>query len=487
MNAAVWSNRARTWAKVEQGLPLFLFLMALAPRLWAAWNLTQEPVWDAHYYDFGAKRIAQGLGYSDDLITPSGAVWHPWAHYPVGTSAFLGLVYRVFGAGRFVGPTANAFVGAALAPLTFVLLRSKCRFRAGLAAMLVALSPGLILYTVPLMSELLSAAFILLTPWIYSLVRERRSAMWAISASGAALGLATLVRPPALLLVPFLIWLERDSLSLKRKGLLGMTALASALTVIAPWTARNCHVMDGCALVSTNGGWNLAIGSSPRATGRFDSLHASDGCPVVTGQVQQDRCWFDQGLTWISENPARYLALMPKKLSFTFDHESFAVAYLGEANPTRFDEAWRQRWRNWNTWLFGIPLLLSPMVFASPPWRRNVPLGTRIASSMLALIMVILLALSVRADKPVFWPAAILVSAMCLVTRPRPLQRVEPTLRFFAAAILTVCITSCVFFGEDRYHMVLWPAIAALSCFSLSQPSAPNGENPAAVLASERI
>src|SRR4029079_18047966 len=123
----------------------------------------------------------------------------------------------------------------------------------------------------------------------------------------------------------------------------GGAALALAITLlpVLPWTARNCRVMDGCALVSTNAGWNLAIGAFPRATGRFETLRSSDGCREVTGQVQQDRCWFDYGVAQIREHPGFWLSLIPKKLSYTFDHESFAVEYLREARPWDWPEARR--------------------------------------------------------------------------------------------------------------------------------------------------
>ena len=41
-----------------------LFLVALAPRLYVASAWSGEPVWDGHYYHFGAERIAAGFGYS---------------------------------------------------------------------------------------------------------------------------------------------------------------------------------------------------------------------------------------------------------------------------------------------------------------------------------------------------------------------------------------------------------------------------------------
>src|SRR5689334_14100659 len=74
-----------------------LFVGALLPRLYVAIAWAREPVWDGHYYDFGAKRIAAGLGYSDDVVIGGQTVWHPWCHYPVGYSGFLGIVYKVFG------------------------------------------------------------------------------------------------------------------------------------------------------------------------------------------------------------------------------------------------------------------------------------------------------------------------------------------------------------------------------------------------------
>ena len=95
-----------------------LFVVALVPRLAVALALSGEPVWDGHYYDFGAKRIAAGLGYSDDLVIDGHTVWHPWCHYPVGYSGFLGLVYRVFGAGPHVANVGSFPCTTRVQPLT---------------------------------------------------------------------------------------------------------------------------------------------------------------------------------------------------------------------------------------------------------------------------------------------------------------------------------------------------------------------------------
>ena len=50
----------------------WLGVATLLPRLYVAIAWPREPVWNRHYYDFGARRIAAGFDYSDDI-----EVWHP--------------------------------------------------------------------------------------------------------------------------------------------------------------------------------------------------------------------------------------------------------------------------------------------------------------------------------------------------------------------------------------------------------------------------
>src|SRR5215831_3072276 len=84
-------------APSDVAFTLVAVVVALLPRLFVALAWSREPVWDGHYYHFGAVRIAEGLGYSDDIVVGGVRTWHPWAHYPVGYSAFLAVVYRFFG------------------------------------------------------------------------------------------------------------------------------------------------------------------------------------------------------------------------------------------------------------------------------------------------------------------------------------------------------------------------------------------------------
>ncbi|WP_437636092.1 glycosyltransferase family 39 protein [Sorangium sp. So ce854] len=455
------------------------FVIALLPRLYVALAWAREPVWDGHYYDFGARRIAAGLGYSDDLIVGGQPVWHPWCHYPVGYSGFLGLVYRVFGDGPHVATVANAVTGALLVVVVHRLARrATTPARARVAALLAALSPGLIVYAALLMTEPLAALGLVTAPWLLARDAARGRLVRGAVLAGAALGLTALVRPQSLLCAPALALLSPRGpggaagaalAAWKRGAIAAAIAAVTALAVVAPWTIRNCRVMDGCALISTNGGWNLAIGAFPRATGRFETLRAGDGCPITRGQVAQDRCWMAEGLRWIKDDPARWLSLIPKKLSFTFDHESFPIGYLGEANPAAWPEERRAAGRRVLTAShLGLLSAAALGVVALPRLRPRRALVAQLAALAAVLGLV---AWGALGDEHAFWPLAVAIPVIAALPLPgRPAN--GGVVGYLAFAVASVALTHAVFFGEDRYHMVVTPALCILAACALRRGEA---------------
>ena len=462
-----------------------LFVLALAPRLVAALAWAGEPVWDGHYYDFGARRIAQGLGYSDDRAVAGGLAWHPWCHYPVGYSGFLALFYRWLGPSHAVAGVANALTGAALAVMTWALARyALSRNRARIAGLLVALDPGLILYAALLMSEPLAALLTLAAFWLC--VRDPRPTRGLV-AGALTLGVATLVRPQAILCAPFLgLAAVKTGSGLPSAGYARLRSIAvaalgaTAITLIPvlPWTARNCRVMDGCALVSTNAGWNLAIGAFPRATGRFETLRSSDGCRDVTGQVEQDRCWLHYGLGQIAATPWHWISLVPAKLGFTFDHESFAVEYLHEARPDDWPPGVRESARRATTLAYRVLLAAGalggvafPMAAGSPAegGRRRLLRGAATQGALL-VVAALLGLVGISCDSPTFWPLALFATVVPWLPLPgRP--PLSAALRLGLVLLATTVITHAVFFGEDRYHVVVLPVLAILAAGALRPQS----------------
>ena len=136
------ANRAK---RGDLAFVLALALVAFLPRLYVAIAWSREPVWDGHYYHLGASRIAQGLGYSEDVLSHGVLVWKPWTHYPVGYSALLSVFYRLLGEHTLVAPLLNAVLGAATAILVHrIALPHVGPTRARVAGGLAALHPGLI-------------------------------------------------------------------------------------------------------------------------------------------------------------------------------------------------------------------------------------------------------------------------------------------------------------------------------------------------------
>src|SRR5688572_4799335 len=275
-------------------------------------------MWDGQFYHQGAVRIAEGHGYSEDAVINGQLKWLAWSHYPVGYSALLGAVYHLFGSDPAIALVTNAVIGACLTLSGYGLARellSPPRARA--AGLLIALHPGLVLYSALFMTELLAALLVISSAYIARAHGQRR---WAPLASGLAIAASALVRPQSLFFAPLLVLLFPGAVLVR----LRQTALSIAvgLLLIAPWSIRNCRQLDGCALISTNGGWNLAI-SALSETGRFRPLTPADGCADAVTPVAQDRCWADVGWRRIQEDPLAWLGHIPDKLRHTYNHESF--------------------------------------------------------------------------------------------------------------------------------------------------------------------
>lgn len=464
---------ARAWAEQDRIVSAALFALALAPRLYVALAWSKEPVWDGHYYHFGATRIANGLGYSEDVLIDGMLVWKPWCHYPVGYSGFLGFIYKLFGSSIVVAPLANAVVGA----LTVVLIHRLARhllglWRARAAGLLCALHPGLILYTSVVMTESLAASSVALAGWIAFTWRRQTG---GVIGSGVALGLAALVRPTALLALPLLYFVFPGDWR-RRSFAVGLASIM-ALATIAPWTLRNCRVMDGCALISTNGGWNLAIGALTE-TGRFTALSAEDGCRIVTGQVQQDRCWGAVGRQRILQDPWRWLSLVPDKLAHTYNHESFAVGYLAEADPQRWPEARKDAWRSALTIFHHLLMFAATLGTVAWCWPRRAGRSAFARASLVpwavqTALLGLVLGFTVYGlnehDYPLYW-LIVLAPLVPLLRLPgAPWQ--GPLGSWLLGLVATTSLTHAIFFGDDRYHITISPMLCILAAAALRRPA----------------
>ncbi|MGE3835419.1 MAG: glycosyltransferase family 39 protein, partial [Acidimicrobiia bacterium] len=209
---------------------------------------------DSLNYHLLGENLAEGRGYIRAFDWAISGVRVPTAEFPpVLPLVIAGL--HLLGIDTVQGQeVALAAVGAATVALVGLLAREIAGDRVGLvAAALAAAYPMLVLPDATLQAEgvygLLVAAVLLLT------VRWRASRSprdWL--AVGGLVGLATLTRSEAFLLVPLVV----APLTLRRgmRDALRPVALAGLglLAVVAPWTVRNAVELDHLIPLSNNRG-----------------------------------------------------------------------------------------------------------------------------------------------------------------------------------------------------------------------------------------
>lgn len=390
-------------------------LLAAAVRV--AWLRAVPPVtaWDGVIYERTAWRIAHGMGFVDtfDNVPP----YLPTAFYPVGYPGILALAHLALGPGAWVAGALNVAAAAVTTAVVFALARRAFGAPAAhLSAALYALSPGAVLFASALMTETVSAALLVGAVALAERYSRAQTARLALAA-GAVFGVAGLVRPQSLLLAPIVALLASPSPRwAARARTVALVGVACA-AVVLPWTARNCRVLDGCALVSVNGGANLFIGTDPAARGTYRELRGGEGCGHVLTEVAKDRCYGHLAARRIAAHPLRWVALMPAKLQTLLDYEVSPAYYLLEAGS--LPRATAERVARWLT-----------------AFHR--------------------------------WVCAL--ALLALLARRGPLPR--PAVLCVGAVAGSLAVHA-VFFGGDRYHMVFLPLLAVLASAVLAPARPP--------------
>jgi len=285
-----------------------LLLLALIPRLIYLAELQNSPLedflsLDTETHHMLAERIARDG-------TTGEAVFFRAPLYPY----MLGLLYKLFDAGRFAPRLIQALVGALAAPLTYLLgLRLAGRGAALAAAIAVSLYWTLVYFG----GELLITVLLVPIDLVLILLLTRRGTTdeppgaGASLAAGAVLGLSALARPNILIFLPaVLFWLAVTVIRGQggRGGksgpgrLLSAAFLKPALLVVlgtallvAPVTVRNAIKGGDPVLIASQGGINFFLGNNPQSNGR------SAAAPMAWPEIPQEVKDRHRGNVWVKE------------------------------------------------------------------------------------------------------------------------------------------------------------------------------------------
>ncbi len=493
---------------------------------------------DGAFYQVVAERIAQGEGYT--WLWPDGAVTYA-AHYPIGYPALLGAAYAVFGAAPWVAMMVAALLGAFSALAAARLVGSLGRGAALAAGLGVALHPSLVLYTPALMTEGVVGSGVLLLGWLALACGRGGRWGWLLAGLGLGVlclfrpqiillapALAWLAAPAKRGILTQKAGKLTDELSggiqaaeladerelrsviltdepsstiqsveptnapqgdeaaTAAQRSLRWLARAAAITLVAllvtaPWAARNCAKMDQCVWVSANGGWNLLIGAGPGATGAWvpiEEVGFPDECREVWGEAEKDACFSRAGRRYLLSDLPRWLALIPNKLSYTFDYSDASGWYLSQSNPEVFGA--RVRTVAFVAELVGLRLT-ALVLFVG---LSRLALRRARGGSGRHLVAVLIALGAPWLFLKWLWPATIVTLLLAAWVRPR-----EPALALGLWALATTALVHAVFFGASRYALVAAPALvtAAVAAWVLTgrrdkgdtpehQGAAPRGE-----------
>jgi hypothetical protein len=211
--------------------------------------------------------------------------------------------------------------------------------------------------------------------------------------------------------------------------------------------------MGQCVFVSANGGWNLLIGAGEGATGSWVPIEQAGmppECRTVYGEAEKDACFGRAARAQIAARPIRWLALVPAKLSATFDYVGAAAWYLHSSNPGAFDERQKLTLGVAETaWHRAVVLIALLALARAPGPRRKLRVVTALTSALWLFLKAA-------------WVAHLgLLVAAALLGRKTYEQYVPAALAGWL--LLTTAFTHAVFFGAGRYALVSFGLLSALA------------------------
>ncbi len=274
---------------------------------------------DSGWYFSQAYNVLHGRGYLDighQFAYQSGHAAQtklvPGAFWPPGYPVFLAGVEWLFGPSWYATRMAGVVTGGATVLLVGVLGRAIAGRAIGIvAAVLVAFSPLLIATDGSLMSETLYVPLVLLALLVAHHARTHAAlGWWALL--GVVVGIATLTRQDALLLLPCAVI---PAAVLTRAGAravvmrAGVAVLVTA-AVVAPWIIRNAVVLHDATITTGSqataiGGANCQATYSGAAIGFWDG-----GCAQVphfldTNEVQFSNRVRREGVSYAEHHVGR--------------------------------------------------------------------------------------------------------------------------------------------------------------------------------------
>lgn len=328
---------------------IIIILVAVLLRVAAAFYLGDQVVnlpgtQDQVSYDMLAQQVRSGHGFTvAEAWWPATRAGEPTAHWSYMYTLYLTAVYGLFGHHPLIARLIQAVLTGILMPwLAFRLGRRYFGSTTGLmAAGLTAVYIYFVYYSATLMTE---TFYIIAILWTLDVAGQLGQAPEISSSEGSthriewltlglALAITVLLRQVFVLFIPvlfaWLLWRSYRHNARPVSFMIGTLVGATAVLIlsIVPWTIRNYHAFDDFVLLNTNAGFAFFWGNHPIHGYNFISILPGDGpsyqdlIPAELrglNEAEMDRALLKRGLSFILEDPARYLVLSLSRIKDYF-------------------------------------------------------------------------------------------------------------------------------------------------------------------------
>jgi 4-amino-4-deoxy-L-arabinose transferase-like glycosyltransferase len=266
--------------------------------------------------------------------------------YPPGYPLFVAVVYSLFGRSWLVLRILQAAFGAATCVLTCKLGTRLLTRRSGiLAGLILAVYPGHIFWSWRVMGEALYMMLLVLGVLLAIDLSQRPQIARAMIV-GLVVGYAQLVKSNLFLFPPFLlVWFLITARAGIPQRIRCVAALVLGLALMSAITplANLISPMRQAVLLPGNAGYSLWAGNNPLVDGCYISAeYTPEGKAYIESHglteqleradpAERDRIFRTLALTWMRENPGKFLLLCLKKLNNSFG--LFPRAAIFERDP----------------------------------------------------------------------------------------------------------------------------------------------------------
>ena len=280
-----------------------LFFIGLIGRLFYVFQGHPVAPQDTADYDEIALNILAGEGFVS-RTNWYGFEMRSWRapFYPM----FLALVYKVFFYSHLMVKVCQAVVGAVTVVLVYRIGLVLHRPSALLAGFVAAFYGPFWAAANEVMTEVWFTFWLILALWLLVVADSRRH---YLIGAGVVLGLAALTRPVGLIL-----WGAYTVYALRRQRRATYAILFVSLGVVLavlPWTWRNYQVHHALVPISSHGGFIIARSNAFQPDWRLEQGWgiAAEVFEQMPTEVERERYWRHQGISFIRHNPGVYLRL----------------------------------------------------------------------------------------------------------------------------------------------------------------------------------